>query len=900
MHVTTYFKGMFKRFLLFALFCIFLSFTQRSAAQIQMDMTLTPEQLVQDVLLGNGVSVSNITFNGQPADALNAQAGRFLGPSNFVDFNEGVVLKTGNAADVDTGFFDPGFPFPDPSITNDPDLMDISGFNVNDCAILEFDFIPNGDSLVFRYVFASIEYPSFTCSNYNDPFGFFISGPGITGPFTNNAINIALIPGTDIPVAINTVNSGTPSGGNAQPCLDANPNFVADSVYFVANPDQPEGDIQFPGMTVNLTAFANVQCGETYHIKIAIGDASDGGLDSGVFLEAGSFTSNSSVQVNLDIPVGVNDSTLYEGCGSANLQFIRPGEGTGLEEIAYLEISGSAINGVDYFPLLPDSVVFPAGVDTVTFVLTAPSDANFEGEEFANIVITNVASDCSGAVVTSDFQFYVNEADPLEVTGFDGALVDCNDDIQLFPTVTGGYGEYSYSWSNGMNMDTINVSPGQTTTYFLVVSDTCGVNGVQTTFDVEVPVYPPVQVDLGEDFEVAQCDVTVDITPEVSGGFGNYYYSWTGNSDFISDLPNLNYVIEQTTDIVLVVSDDCDATGMDDITVTIPQVEITTFLPDVFEATSCLEDILLPAISEGGIGQKKYIWIVDGISQDTTLSNFFFYNPSMGQNVIMKAVDECDNFGADSTFIPFNFPRVSIATSPDTAICQKSSAELRVEILEGSGGYSIDWAGSDSSVYRVSPERDQVYNVVVTDTCGVQAEEIINVAVREVKADFDYEYRDYYGLAFTNYSRAVNPAFFWDFGDEETSTERSPTHFYKDSETFRVELTVTDDIGCRDSVGLVTIPPLEIFIPTSFTPNGDGINDLFGVVGTHIEEFSMRIYNRWGKLVFKSNDIEDKWNGSNMGDEYYSGTATYNYLITYKGEKEEDAIEITGTITVIR
>src|SRR5690606_7582028 len=204
----------------------------------------------------------------------------------------------------------------------------------------------------FRYVFASEEYPGFTCSSYNDAFGFFISGPGINGPFQNNAINIAVIPETDIPVAVNTVNSGVASNpGNTPNCENANPDWIEHSQYFVDNSDEVEGDIQFPGMTVTFTAFANVQCGETYHIKLAIADAFDGSLDSGVFLEAGSFTSNSSVQVDLDIPVGVNDSTLYEGCGVANLQFIRPGEGTGLEETAYLEITGTAINGVDYVPM---------------------------------------------------------------------------------------------------------------------------------------------------------------------------------------------------------------------------------------------------------------------------------------------------------------------------------------------------------------------------------------------------------------------------------------------------------------------------------------------------------------------------------------------------------------------
>lgn len=868
-------------------------------AQVQIDTTLTPEQLVQEVLLGNGVSVSNITFNGQPGNILNTQAANYIGPSSFIAFDQGVVLNTGHAYEIQEGSFFP--PPPNPNVTDDPDLMQISGEEVNNCAILEFDFVPNGDSLVFRYVFASNEYPSFTCSDYNDAFGFFISGPGINGPYSNNAVNLAVVPGTDIPVSINTINSGEASfSGNEPNCENANPNWVADSIYFVANPTEPLDDIQFPGMTVTLTAYANVQCGETYHIKLAIGDASDGALDSGVFLEAGSFTSNSAVQVNLDIPVGVADSTLYESCGQATLQFIRPSENSNIEETAYLEITGSAINGVDFVPTLPDSVVFPEGIDTVNFAITAPDDANFEGEEFVNILITNVASDCSGAVVTSNFKFYIKEASPLTISGFDGALVDCNDEIELYPTISGGYGEYGYSWSNGQSTDTITVSPGQSTTYFLVVSDTCGVNSQQTNFDVEVPVYPPIEVDLGDDFEVIQCDVTIELTPQVSGGFGLYQYAWTGNGDLVSTAPSLAYLLEETSTIQLVVTDDCQATGSDEVLVSIPEVAVTAYLPDIYVAESCLEDIMLPVIADGGIGQKTYTWTVDGEEITSNSLNYFMYNPAMGQNVAITATDECQNSATDSTFIPFDFPEVEIVTSPDTTICKDTPVALSVDIRAGSGSYHIDWGDSDSSIYMVQPEGNQIFTVTVTDTCGMKASHTINVMTRNVRADFDYEYVSFYGLALTNYSHAVNPTYLWDFGDETTSTETDPRHLYTDLVPYQIVLTTTDDLGCQDTARLHTIPPMQLFIPTAFTPNGDGINDLFHVVGSNLTEYEIKIFDRWGNLVFQSKDVNKKWNGSHHGNGYQQGAEVYNYLIKYKGVKEEDAIKRTGTITVIR
>ncbi len=870
------------------------------SAQIVIDQSLTPEEIVETVLLGSGVAVSNITFNGQPGDVMNTQIGSFSGTSEVVDFPAGVVLATTN---VDGAIGGPGFGMTNP-VSGDPDLVAISGQNSNDGAILEFDFVPNGDSLEFRYVFASNEYPGYTCTGFNDAFGFFISGPGFNGPFSLNAENIALIPDTDIPVAINTINGGAPTGGGTVAnCLAANPNFVEDSQYFVNNQPPADGDITVPGLTVTLTAYANVICGETYHIKIAIGDAADGALDSFVFLEAESFNSNSAVQVNLEIPIGVNDSTLYEGCGQAKLQFIRPLTSTGVMETAYLDITGTAINGIDFIPQLPDSIVFPAGVDTVTFVMTAPADGIVEGQETIHVVITNIASGCAGQEVTSEFTFYINEADPLQISGFDDALVDCHDEVELYPTITGGYGQYIYSWSNGATEDTVTVSPGFSTNYFLVVADTCGAGSQQTNFMVDVPVYPIVQVEIGEDIIVNECDVTVSIVPEVTGGFGAYTYVWTDyTGEVVGENEVLEYLVASSTPIELTVYDDCQAIGTDELDIILPPVEVTAFVPDIFTATSCLESFWIPAVSEGGIGEKTYTWYVDGALQEETANVIFEYHPSMGQLVVMVAEDECENTATDSTFVEFNFPELTIATIPDTAICSNTEAILWTEVLTGSGGYNYHWSSINKrdDMVLVSPRQTTAYPLTVTDTCGAEVSVNVKVEVRNVFADFEWDYLDYYGLQLRNRSQAMDPTYAWDFGDGGNSTEANPRYFYTGYDPYKVTLVTTDDIGCIDSTSRMTIPPLEIYIPSAFTPNGDGFNELFEIFGPDVTEFQMWIYDRWGALVFQTDDLDKKWNGSHMGGDYHSGTATYNYFIKYKGEKEEDAYEKTGTITVIR
>ncbi|MCZ4408945.1 choice-of-anchor L domain-containing protein [Cryomorphaceae bacterium 1068] len=271
---------------------LFLSFLTATglSAQINADNTIPISTLVNEIFnTGTFVEVSNVTFNGLPADdtLTSIQIGLFgNGFSDGLPVDSGFAMTTGDMVSLftnETGSFFVG------DTPDDPDIIAISGFNVNDCAVLEFDVLNLAEALAFNFTFASIEYQSFTCSQFNDAFGLFISGPGISGPFENGAINIALIPGSDTPIAINTVNSGTASGFDPTFCEEANPNWIEDSQYFIENAGNVVSNVMFNGFTVNLEAFVEVEQNETYHIKFAICDAVDTALDSGIILEANSF-----------------------------------------------------------------------------------------------------------------------------------------------------------------------------------------------------------------------------------------------------------------------------------------------------------------------------------------------------------------------------------------------------------------------------------------------------------------------------------------------------------------------------------------------------------------------------------------------------------------------------------
>ena len=214
-----------------------------SIAQIAVTnaVPFNTEESIVDVLVDGDLAVSNFSSVGFAQGI-----GYFDGFNSNIGFDEGVILSTGGIEFVTAGF-DGGS-----GVSGDSDLelalnaINLN-WNVNNVTILEFDFVAESESVAFNYVFGSSEYSNYTCTQYNDIFGFFLSGPGITGPYSNNGVNLAYIPDpnnpgeyTTTPVAVNTVNSGSPTGGGtAATCDDIDPNWQDYSVYWIDNASMP-------------------------------------------------------------------------------------------------------------------------------------------------------------------------------------------------------------------------------------------------------------------------------------------------------------------------------------------------------------------------------------------------------------------------------------------------------------------------------------------------------------------------------------------------------------------------------------------------------------------------------------------------------------------------------------
>ncbi|MCC6726718.1 MAG: choice-of-anchor L domain-containing protein, partial [Saprospiraceae bacterium] len=307
----------------------------------QMEVTdattapITPENLITNIFLGDGVEVLNVDFQGDPLSV-----GYFKNGDNAVGIPRGIVMTSGRSASTDCGIAVEGgadcvgsnfTSYDNDSGAADVDLSSIAanGLAVFDVAKFTITFIPTSDTLRFKYVFASEEYPEYGCSPFNDVFGFFISGPGLSGPYENNAINIARIPGTTTPVTINNVHPQNPLNASCTP-LNAQ--------YYNSNlgNNQPTYDGY---LDVFVAEVVVIPC-QTYVIKLALSDVGDPSYDTGVFLEAKSFGTGS---LKVETATVSLDGTVTEGCSNGSISFKSPNP---VESDFYLDytIIGTAQN----------------------------------------------------------------------------------------------------------------------------------------------------------------------------------------------------------------------------------------------------------------------------------------------------------------------------------------------------------------------------------------------------------------------------------------------------------------------------------------------------------------------------------------------------------------------------
>ncbi|MBC8436154.1 MAG: choice-of-anchor L domain-containing protein, partial [Bacteroidetes bacterium] len=524
-------------------------------------LSKTPEQLVAEWLIGNGVSISNVTFNGSGDTITSNQIGTFVTEGEaFTELNleAGILMNSGSCQNA-VGPNGACGTTANTGSGGDPDLNILAAPNsTNDKAVLEFDFIPESDTILFRYVFGSEEFYNYCNSNYNDVFGFFLSGPGISGPFSNNAVNIALMPGSSNYVGINNLCDDFLSNWCNAPVLCPPTN-----IYENCNNPLGNGEnFQYNGLTYVFTAtYVVIPC-STYHIKLAIADAGDSSLDSGVFLEKNSFSAvGLSINTNFTMP-SLGERTI-EGCADAIVSFILP-EATPTPYVINFNIGGTAINGVDYTQI-PDSVVIPAGEDSVGLVIHPLFDGIPEGVE--TVILEIVQPGCFGSQYIYD-TILIYDNTPFFVNGGEDDTICAGDSATLEATAWGGQRPYDYNWEGiGGDDSIVKVSPPPGTyEYVILVEEGCGVEE-SDTMELLVKPIPSISTGPFNDTICSGDTLSIPLIASITGSAiswtatnlsGNISGHSPGSGDTISQqLFNTSYLLDSLEYTVGATIDGC-------------------------------------------------------------------------------------------------------------------------------------------------------------------------------------------------------------------------------------------------------------------------------------------------------------------------------------------------------
>ena len=295
---------------------------------ITVNQTFTAQQLIENILVNSGcVSVSNFSATGGNFSAGEMSFGYFNANGSVFPFQEGIVLSTGKLSSVigpNTNFSDSGIGM---SWNGDTDLNTaLSLSNTFNATVLEFDFIPNANTVSFDYIFASEQYllnPASNQCNYTDGFAFLLKEAT-----ASTYQNLALIPNTTIPVRVNTVR------GSGTICPAAN------EAYFDAF-NSGNYPTTYDGQTKILTAQAAVIPGTLYHIKLVIADEGNARFDSGIFLKAGSFISEKDLGPNRLLLSGnslcPNETLILNATqvGATNYKWFKNGNQVGTNSATY-------------------------------------------------------------------------------------------------------------------------------------------------------------------------------------------------------------------------------------------------------------------------------------------------------------------------------------------------------------------------------------------------------------------------------------------------------------------------------------------------------------------------------------------------------------------------------------
>ncbi|MFK7970760.1 MAG: gliding motility-associated C-terminal domain-containing protein [Bacteroidia bacterium] len=306
----------------------------------------------------------------------------------------------------------------------------------------------------------------------------------------------------------------------------------------------------------------------------------------------------------------------------------------------------------------------------------------------------------------------------------------------------------------------------------------------------------------------------------------------------------------------------------------------------------------------GGQVPYRYNWTTSPVQRDAFADNLDGGTYQVSLRDTNNCLDTAIVFVRDSAGFTLD------AEASDETCYRRSDGVARARTSGANGNVNFAWS-TDPPSFGANQRglAPRSYQVIATDARGCERSTVVNVGEAfPLLADFTFSPDTMRPVLigeteFSFRERSIGAAsFFWQFGDGQTSNAANPVHAYRDTGSYDVTLRVQDESGaCQDDITfgpfLVKDQP-KVWIPTAFSPNADAFNDRLTFFALNLQSFNMQIFNRWGMLVFETNNPNTFWDG-NIASGGSAPEGVYVYLLKAISP-DGGRIEQTGSITLVR
>lgn len=512
----------------------------------------------------------------------------------------------------------------------------------------------------------------------------------------------------------------------------------------------------------------------------------------------------------------------------------------------------------------------PNGNYTVTVQMNAPCGPVYNTTVNINCPLCSVSIAGSVACLTSGFGFSLNV---VNVSNYSAP-----------PSYT-WTGPSGYSSSNANSV----FSNGAFGIYTLTAS------GGNCSSTATVLLNSPATVLLNTNASPATGCVgqNVILTANASGGTSPYSYSWSGGPTNAIRIVNENMAGNYVHTVTVSDAAKCSASSTINVVINpLPTLSVNN-------ATACENSSAMLQAS----GADTYVW-----QPGNLVGNPIFPQLKVnGSFTVTGTLKGCSSTAIAQVFV-LPAPKININPFRHSG-CVPLCVNLSIPSI--TTGLNYSWyvnnaliASGTLAEHCFTTSGNYYVNLRAKDekNCiGVSPLELVSVYPKPL-ANFSFSGDLKMPIARVDFSDASRESiwhYYWYFGDGDESTDKDPVHIFPEAAVYQTFLVVEDMNGCADTVSkfIKILESPALYIPNTFTPNGDGQNDFFYVKGTGVRDFKMRIYNRWGQKLFDTNDITASWDGSYLGTPVKEDTYAWQIIYTLVGHHTET---ISGHISVIR